>query len=117
MKGVFDLCDERHGTSSIEQRGAGKLGNESEAVQSMLIETFEEPYDPSLYALKYQLLDYMVEGIRRFETMSVAVNSPYENSSVHIKQACSESSRKRRAGMLEAVNVMRRNYGEALQHD
>lgn len=53
----------------------------------ILIKTFDEHRDSRLYALWNHLLDYVVEALRNFATLSVLDSSPYEQFNLHIMQA------------------------------
>lgn len=61
-----------------------KMENE---FKRMLVETFDEHFDPGLYTLKYYLLDHSVDDIQTFGALSVLDSSPCEHSNLHTKQA------------------------------
>lgn len=63
---------------------------------NMLVEILNEHCDSGLYILKYNILDSMVEGTRRFRTVTVFDITPHEHFKVHIKQAFRRTLQRRR---------------------
>lgn len=72
-----------------------------------LVETFSEHCDSGLYILKYYLLGHMGKDIRQLRTLSALDSSPYEHLHVQIEQAYRRISRRRRARIVETLNVIK----------
>lgn len=79
----------------------------------MLVEAFDEHFDSGLYTLMCHLLELMMDDRERFDTLSVFYNSPYEDRIVHIMQRYKRTLQRRRARMIETVDVIERSYKRA----
>lgn len=84
--------------------------------EKILVVTFGEHYDSSLYTLKYHLLDDIVYDTQRFGTVSVLARSSFWHFDVHIKLAYKKAPQKRQIKAMEAVDMGERSYKRALSY-
>lgn len=72
----------------------------------MLIEMFNKRFEPGLYTLRYYLLGYMVEYIRKFDMVPILDSSLYEHYIVHSKAAHKSLLLRGRPEILNNINVI-----------
>lgn len=78
-------------TGDMQQQewGGEDLSSQEKTVKQfkkMFVEKFDEHCYPGLYTLKNDLLDNLVEDIRRFGSPLVLESCTYDHVTVHIKQ-------------------------------
>lgn len=102
---LFWTCQKTLG-SARRARIADQPGKGVDEFKKMLVETFHDYCESSLYALKYNLLHHMTDNIKRFGTPSVLDSSAYEHLNLLIKKASRRTLHRTRAGVLVTVNVI-----------
>lgn len=72
----------------------------------MFLYNFAEHCNTRLYTLKYQLLDSVVEDLRKFETLSLPYCSLYEHINVWLKLSYRKPTQRRHGRLLVTVNIL-----------
>lgn len=66
------------------EKDLGDLERTVQKFRAMVVETIYEHRDCGLYTITYQVLDYMVNYIQKFETLSVLDSRTYWHFNVHV---------------------------------
>lgn len=82
----------------------------------MLVESFDEHCNSSLYNLKYHLLGHILEDVNIFGELSVLEIIHYQLFNARNEQMHRRSSKRRRIITMETLNVMRGNYKRILRN-
>lgn len=69
-----------------------KIESDIICLEKANIETYHDKYDNSLYTLKYPLLEYVVEELQLFVTLSSLNASPFYYYNLHISKWYRETS-------------------------
>lgn len=70
-----------------------KIKADMMCLKKEMIEIFHEQYDSSLCALKFHLLDNVVEDLKIFGNLTIPNASPFEHYNIHIKRSYRETSK------------------------